>query len=182
MPNSDLDLNPTLINKMVYLDQCIREAQRLFPTVPLIGRTSNETINLNGYDIPSKLPIFVGIRQIHRREDYYGSDAHLYKPERFKPNENHPNKDQQGMYLPFSLGPRNCIGKQCKCKIEKQTNKQTTEVRKFALKIFLFLIRLQLCHLYNEIGCSSYPTKLSPYNATSFERAQSKTVCEFSIP
>lgn len=110
MPNSDVDLNPTLINKMVYLDQCIREAQRLFPTVPLIGRDSNETVYLNGYEIPPNVPIFIGIRQIHRSTKYYGPDALLYKPDRFKPNEHHPNKEQQGMYLPFSLGPRNCIG------------------------------------------------------------------------
>lgn len=110
MPNTDVDLTPTLINKMIYLDQCIREAQRLFPTVPLIGRTSTETFKLDGYEIPPNVPIFVGIRQIHRSENLYGSDAHLYKPERFKPSEHHPNKDQPGMYLPFSLGPRNCIG------------------------------------------------------------------------
>lgn len=111
MPNTDVDLTPTLINKMIYLDQCMREAQRLFPTVPLIGRTSTETFKLDGYEIPPNIPIFVGIRQIHRKESLYGSDAHLYKPERFKPNEHHPNKDQPGMYLPFSLGSRNCIGK-----------------------------------------------------------------------
>lgn len=110
MPNTDVDLTPTLINKMVYLDQCLRETQRIFPTVPLIGRTSNETIKLDGYEIPPDVPIFVGIRQIHRSEKYYGSDALSYKPERFKPNEHHPNKDQPGVYLPFSLGPRNCIG------------------------------------------------------------------------
>ncbi|XP_031641181.1 probable cytochrome P450 313a4 [Contarinia nasturtii] len=110
MPNSDVDLTPALINKMIYLDQCLRETQRLFPTVPLIGRAANETINLKGYDIPANIPIFIGIRQIHRRDNYYGPTAHLFDPDRFKPNENHPNKEQQGIYLPFSLGPRNCIG------------------------------------------------------------------------
>lgn len=110
MPNSDVDLTPIHINKMIYLDQCLREAQRLFPTVPLIGRSAMETISLNGYDIPPNLPIFIGIRQIHRRTDYYGSDAHIYRPDRFKPNENHPYKESPGMYVPFSLGPRNCIG------------------------------------------------------------------------
>lgn len=114
MPNTDVDLNPTLINKMIYLDQCVREAQRLFPTVPMIGRTSTETITLNDYEIPANVPIFVGIRQIHRKKEYYGSDALLFKPDRFKPNEHHPNKDQQGMYLPFSLGQRNCIGNSSK--------------------------------------------------------------------
>lgn len=143
MPNSDLDLNPTLINKMIYLDQCIREAQRLFPTVPLIGRTSKETIKLNEYEIPANVPIFIGIRQIHRREDYHGSDAHLYKPERFKPNEHHPNKDQQGVYLPFSLGARNCIGEQFQFKAANDMFKKQKQMFTKTLKnIFFFLIRL----------------------------------------
>lgn len=110
MPNSDVDITPSHINKMIYLDQCLREAQRLFPTVPLIGRSASETVNINGYDVPANVPIFIGIRQIHRRKDYYGSTAELYDPDRFKPNEHHPNKDRQGIYLPFSLGQRNCIG------------------------------------------------------------------------
>lgn len=110
MPNPDVDLTPIHINKMVYLDQCLRETQRLFPTVPLIGRSANETVNLKGYDIPPNIPIFIGIRQIHRNNEYYGPTAHLYNPDRFKPYEHHPNKERQGMYLPFSLGQRNCIG------------------------------------------------------------------------
>lgn len=110
MPNPDVDLTPTNLNKMIHLDQCIRESLRLFPTVPLIGRTAQETINLNGYDIPPNLPIFIGIRQIHRNNEYY-ADPLSFNPDRFEPNEHHPNKDKQGMYIPFSLGQRNCIGK-----------------------------------------------------------------------
>lgn len=110
MPNPDVDLTPIHLNRMVYLDQCIREAQRLFPTVPLIGRRAHETVNLKGYDIPPNIPIFIGIRQIHRRKDYYGADALQYKPDRFRPNEHHPNKEVPGSYIPFSLGQRNCIG------------------------------------------------------------------------
>lgn len=110
MPNPDVDLTPSHINRMIYLDQCLRETQRLFPTVPLIGRSALETFNLNGYDIPPNIPIFIGIRQIHRQPDYYGNDAHLFKPHRFKPMEHHPNKEIPGMYIPFSLGVRNCIG------------------------------------------------------------------------
>lgn len=121
MPNSDVDLTPSHINKMIYLDKCLREAQRLFPTVPLIGRSASETVNLKGYDIPPNLPIFIGIRQIHRSEEYYGSTATLYNPDRFKPNEPHPNKEQQGIYLPFSLGQRNCIGK-LKCIFNNDNN------------------------------------------------------------
>lgn len=117
MPNSDVDLTPALINKMIYLDQCLRETQRLFPTVPLIGRAANETLNLKGYDIPPDTPIFIGIRQIHRRQDYYGPTAHLFDPDRFKPTEHHPKKEQQGIYLPFSLGQRNCIGKYIYCSL-----------------------------------------------------------------
>lgn len=110
MPNPDVDITPSQINKMDYLDRCLREAQRLFPTVPLIGRTCLETVNIAGYDVPPGLPIFIGIRQIHRRQEYYGPSANLYNPERFKVGEHHPDKENQGIYLPFSLGQRNCIG------------------------------------------------------------------------
>lgn len=110
MPNPDVDITPLHLNRMIYLDQCIREAQRLFPTVPLIGRRAHETINLNGFDIPPNIPIFIGIRQIHRRRDYYGPDSLEYKPDRFKPTQHHPKKDLPGAYIPFSLGQRNCIG------------------------------------------------------------------------
>lgn len=111
IPNTDVDLTPQHINRMVYLDRCLRETMRLFPTVPLIGRAASETINIKGYEVPPNLPIFIGIRQIHRKEAHYGPTTLKYDPDRFVESAHHPNKKQPGLYIPFSLGQRNCIGK-----------------------------------------------------------------------
>lgn len=166
MPNPDLDLTPIHINKMVYLDQCLREAQRLFPTVPLIGRAANETVNINGYEIPPNIPIFIGIRQIHRREDYYGPTAHLYDPNRFKPNEHHPNKDQPGMYLPFSLGQRNCIGKCIRSMAWRKKNQGKFEITLLHHILFsigysyaIYTMKLVAAHILRNYRLSS-PLKL----------------------
>ncbi|KAK6812669.1 hypothetical protein RU639_011700 [Aspergillus parasiticus] len=49
---------------------------------------------------------------MHRREDLYGPDAHLFRPERW--NENLPlyRDETTAMwgYLPFNGGPRVCLG------------------------------------------------------------------------
>lgn len=110
MPTKDMDLTTEILSKLKFMDACIRETMRLFPTVTLIGRTAVEPIVLNNAEIPAGLPIMVGIRQIHRRTDYWGNDAHLFRPERFLSDAAN-YKDNPGCYLPFSMGPRNCIGK-----------------------------------------------------------------------
>jgi cytochrome P450 len=43
---------------------------------------------------------------MHRRTDYFGPDANIYRPERFE-------KLRPGWeYLPFNGGPRICLGQQ----------------------------------------------------------------------
>lgn len=193
MPNPDVDLTPIHLNRMVYLDQCIREAQRLFPTVPLIGRRAHETTNISGFDIPPNIPIFIGIRQIHRRKDYY-DNALEYKPDRFKPSAHHPNKDMPGSYIPFSLGQRNCIGTRRLITFFFQDLDNP-----IVLNIFFFLFeigclctsliasweiiqyRLQLCNLHDEISRRPYNTELSSNDSLETARAQSETKRKYNI-
>lgn len=110
MPNKDMDLSQEILSKLPFMDACLRESMRLFPTVPLIGRAPTATIKLNNFEIPAGVPVVVGIRQIQRRTEYWGEDAHLYRPERFL-KENLGHKESSGIYLPFSMGQRNCIGR-----------------------------------------------------------------------
>jgi len=61
-----------------------------------------------------KSPVFVakgqlivyGVFSLHRRKDLYGEDADEYRPERWD------GLRVSYEYLPFSAGPRVCIGKQ----------------------------------------------------------------------
>lgn len=110
MPNKDMDLTTDMLSKLPFMDACIRESLRLFPTVPLIGRSPAEPIVLNNTEIPPGVTVILGIRQIQRQQEYWGEDAHLYKPERFL-GDNASYKEIPGCYIPFSSGPRNCIGK-----------------------------------------------------------------------
>lgn len=108
IPESDPDaIAPNQINQLTYMDLCIREALRLFPTVPFIGRCPVEPIVLNGKTIPAGFPIFIAIRQIQRKKELWGEDADEFIPERFHREE---CKNGPGSYIPFSMGPRNCIG------------------------------------------------------------------------
>lgn len=111
MTTKDMDLTAAHLNKLTYLDQCIRESLRLFPTVPLIGRSPSEPIVLNNVEIPAGLPVIIGIRQIQRHAEYWGEDAHIFKPERFASDADQTFKSFPAAYIPFSLGPRNCLGK-----------------------------------------------------------------------
>lgn len=95
------------LSKMRYLDCCIKESLRLYPPVHFISRSIDEPIKLSNYDIPPGIFCHVHIYDLHRREDLF-PNASKFDPERFLPENcvgRHPYA-----YIPFSAGPRNCIG------------------------------------------------------------------------
>ena len=95
-------------SKLKYLEACIKEGLRLYPSVPAIQRTINEDVELDGYQIPTGASINLSFYALHRNEDLY-PEAMKFKPERFllqdADNHRHPYA-----FVPFSAGPRNCIG------------------------------------------------------------------------
>lgn len=100
------EISWTHLKSLHYLEMCIKESLRLFPSIRIIGRTLTEPLILNGGDIilPAKTECFVPIFSINRDEHYY-YQANCFIPERFETVQKHPFA-----YLPFSAGPRNCIG------------------------------------------------------------------------
>lgn len=109
MPEKDTDLTLADLDKLEFTDAVIKECLRLFPNVPMISRINFKPITLaNGIIIPANVPIVIGLRQIHLREEYYGSSANKFYPYRFldKSMDNIP----AASYIPFSFGIRNCIG------------------------------------------------------------------------
>lgn len=102
----ETEITWTNLKSLHYLEMCIKESLRLFPSIRIIGRTLTEPLILNGGNIilPANTECFVPIFSINRDDRYY-NQANCFIPERFQSIQKHPFA-----YLPFSAGPRNCIG------------------------------------------------------------------------
>ncbi|RXG69178.1 cytochrome P450 4V2, partial [Armadillidium vulgare] len=107
--SSDRDATSSDIREMKYLECCIKESLRLFPSVPAFGRELNEDVIIEGYTVPKGTSTMIFVYQLHRDPEVF-PDPNTYKPERFFP-ENYANRSPYA-YIPFSAGPRNCIGRQ----------------------------------------------------------------------
>lgn len=102
------DRNVTLsdMSEMKYLERVIKETMRLYPPVPIIGRKVSEDVQLNGYCVPEGCMIKIDLFNLHRDPRYF-VDPEAFDPDRFLPE--HMNRHPYS-YIPFSAGPRNCIG------------------------------------------------------------------------
>nr|XP_022910600.1 cytochrome P450 4C1-like [Onthophagus taurus] len=95
------------LNDLKLLERCCKEALRLYPSVPAIGRELTRDIVLGGYLVPADCTVAVEILSLHRNPKVY-SNPDNFDPDRFLP-ENTKNRHPYA-YVPFSAGPRNCIG------------------------------------------------------------------------
>ncbi|XP_013134893.1 PREDICTED: cytochrome P450 4C1-like [Papilio polytes] len=100
---------PTIedLNAMRYLERCIKEAIRLYPPVPFISRKLNDSVQLSNYTVPAGTLCHIHIYDLHRLESLYPNPL-KFDPDRFLP-ENVATRHNYA-YIPFSAGPRNCIG------------------------------------------------------------------------
>lgn len=97
------------LSKLSYLDMVIKESMRLLPAVPIIGRETQEEVQIGERKIPKGLQLMIHLFNLHRRKDIWGDDATQFDPDRFLP-ENEAKRPPNS-FLPFSSGLRDCIGK-----------------------------------------------------------------------
>lgn len=94
------------LRKLRYTECVVKEAQRLFPSVPLIARRLNEPITILGHELPAGIDAIVCPTLVHMSPIHW-KDPLKFKPERFLHNDQHRHPYS---FIPFSAGPRNCIG------------------------------------------------------------------------
>ncbi|MGA0129998.1 MAG: cytochrome P450 [Candidatus Nanopelagicales bacterium] len=100
---------PTIkdVNDLVYTKAVVDEALRIFPPGWVVSRRALGEDVLGGYEIPKDAVIIISPWATHRHPSAW-EDGMKFSPERFLPEAASPKK---GTYLPFGIGPRQCIGK-----------------------------------------------------------------------
>lgn len=100
------------IAEMRYLEQCIKESMRLCPSVPLLTRELKEKVCFGGkagpeITLPVGATVFISPLVTHRLPHVF-SEPEKFDPDRF--SQENLKSMHPFAYLPFSAGPRNCIG------------------------------------------------------------------------
>ncbi|XP_039706834.1 cytochrome P450 3A12-like [Pteropus medius] len=106
LPNK---VHPTYdaLTQMEYLDMVLNETLRLYPVSARIERMCKKDVEVNGVFIPKGTLVMVP-RSVLHRDSALWPEPEEFRPERFSKK----NKDSINpyMYVPFGIGPRNCIG------------------------------------------------------------------------
>ncbi len=95
------------VGNIPFSRQVIEEALRLYPPVWLYSRTAVADDTVCGYDIAAGTNIFFAPYYLHRHSGYW-DDPEAFMPDRFLPDA--VKKRHKFAFIPFSAGPRRCIG------------------------------------------------------------------------
>ena len=95
------------VGQLQFTRQVIEEALRLYPPVWLYSRTAIADDVVGGFDVPAGTNIFFTPYYLHRHPDYW-DEPEKFMPDRFAPDE--VKKRHKFAFIPFSAGPRRCIG------------------------------------------------------------------------
>lgn len=115
---NESDINFTNASaRLQYMLACLGEGLRMYPPIPSgLHRIvpAGETAQISGYQIPGKTKVAV-----HQSAAYWSAsnfhDPHSFIPERWLPDASKPESpycnDNRAVLQPFSVGPRNCLGR-----------------------------------------------------------------------
>lgn len=96
------------ITELKFMDRFIKETLRLYTAGPFFERELSNECHIGNYKLPKRTGILIFAYGVHHDQRYF-PNPETFDPDRFLP-ENfckiHPYA-----YIPFSAGPRNCIGK-----------------------------------------------------------------------
>jgi cytochrome P450 len=96
--------DPALIQRLPLLDGAVKEALRLQPIVPLVGRLLQRPTKIAELLLPQDVIVAPAIHLVHQRPELYP------EPRRFDPDRFTTFKPRPFEWLPFGGGLRRCIG------------------------------------------------------------------------
>ncbi|GAA6623446.1 cytochrome P450 [Scytonema sp. NUACC26] len=95
------------LEQMPYLEMVLKESMRLLPVTTVVSRQAVENVVLQGYTLPKNSVVLIAPWTLHRSPEYFPNPLD-FNPERF--HRDRQDKIPKFAYLPFSGGPRICIG------------------------------------------------------------------------
>lgn len=99
--------------KLPYLQAVIMEAMRVHPAVaaPMTRVVGPQGLHIAGQYFPPGTEVGVNAWVIHNNKSIFGSDAHVFRPERWLTENKEERSVLDRNFLAFGNGPRTCIGK-----------------------------------------------------------------------
>jgi cytochrome P450 len=97
-------VEPGQVNRLEYVDATLKEAMRLLPVVPLVGRVLRRPMKLGPWEVPAGMAVLPCIYLTQRRADLWPEPTR-FEPERFLGRRLNPYE-----YFPFGGGARRCLG------------------------------------------------------------------------
>lgn len=96
--------------EMKYLERCLMETLRMYPPVPIIARELREDLQLASENlvVPAGATVIIGTYLMHNDEKIYPNPT-KFNPDNFLPENT--AKRHYYSFIPFSAGPRSCVGK-----------------------------------------------------------------------
>jgi cytochrome P450 len=91
--------------ELEFLQHAFSESLRLYPPIWIMGRRALAQYSFGDFHAPAKSVFLVCMADLHRRTEFFGDDASLFRPERWL-NPTWPSY----AYIPFGAGDRRCIG------------------------------------------------------------------------
>ncbi|CAJ0575857.1 unnamed protein product, partial [Mesorhabditis spiculigera] len=106
--DTDAEITMDTYKNTPYFETVMKESNRIFAPVPLIQRDLQNDFTSGRYVLPAGCTILIAPVVIQRNPKVWGPDVLELKPERFDLNAEKDHNPYD--YIPFSAGPRNCIG------------------------------------------------------------------------
>jgi len=107
--NFDADVTIDQMKDLRYMDMVVKEVLRLYPPAAFVGRQLEEDCVVDGTFLPRGTDFTVFIHFVHRHPDIW-TRPDDFLPERFDPECPMDAGKSHFAYIPFSAGPRNCVG------------------------------------------------------------------------
>ncbi|KAG7207316.1 hypothetical protein KM043_008983 [Ampulex compressa] len=152
--------------EMKYLERVILESLRLFPPVPAIARELKQDVQIvtNNYVLPRGSTVVVAPIKTHRMEEFY-PNPDKFDPDNFLPEN--MSKRHYYAFIPFSAGPRSCVGR--KYAMLKLKVLLSTVLRNYKITSSIqdqdFQLRFDIILKRNE----GFPITMEPRQKTNLE-------------